>query len=352
MAQIVKQEASWLGRLREGSFVEVTLLKKLHRRAYFDLGAFGTGIVYGAEHANARDILKGLEPGDRVHAKIEAVEGEEGCVELSLAEADKQRLWQQAQELMESGEVVKVKATEVNSGGIIVDLLGLKGFLPVSHLSQEHFPRGAEIDRQRNREDLKKLIGEEFNTKVITVNPRANKLIVSEREVLSANLKEALTRYEVGQVVEGVVSGAADFGVFVRFADNPQIEGLVHISEIDHRLIENPKEVVRVGESVQVKIIEIRDGRVFLSMKALRPDPWDRVPEQYQLGQEVRGSPYKFNPFGAVINLEDGLQGMVHVSEFGSVEEMRKVLLPGQSYCFTIEAIRPEEKRIILRVKK
>jgi ribosomal protein S1 len=165
-------------------------------------------------------------------------------------------------------------------------------------------------------------------------------------------MKNALVKYEVGQVVPGVVSGIADFGIFVKFVDNPEIEGLVHISEIDHRIIDNPKETVKLGEGVQVKLIDIRDGRVFLSLKALKTDPWLEAGNLFKEGQEVTGKVYKFNPFGAIIDLEGGLQGLIHVSEFGGLDEMKKILEVGNSYEFIVGSVKPEEKRLILKAKR
>jgi small subunit ribosomal protein S1 len=170
--------------------------------------------------------------------------------------------------------------------------------------------------------------------------------------VLATNVKELLSRYRVGEVVDGLVSGIADFGVFVRFVDNPEIEGMIHISELDHRIVDNPKEIVKVDDQIKVKIVDIKDGRVYLSLKALTPDPWEKIGEKYKAGTEVSGSVYKFNPFGAVINLEGGLQGVIHVSEFGGQEEMKAALQLGQTYKFLIDSIKPEEKRIILKAKK
>lgn len=354
LSQLLKNELSWISRFREGDVLEATLIKKTRRYAWFDLGKFGTGIVFGAELSNAKAALKSMEPGDKIPARVEAIEGHLGYVELSLSEAGKQKLWQQAKDLEESGELVKVKVTAVNQGGIVADMFGLKAFLPVSQLAPAHVPENSEGDKQKLIEDLKKMIGEELSVKVINVNPRNNKLIISEREssAPSANIKELLSKYEVGQTVDGVVSGIADFGIFIRFADNPEIEGLVHISEIDHRLIDNPKEVIKLGESVKVKILDIKEGRVFLSLKALKADPWTSVSEKYHPGDVVAGTVYKFNPFGAIVEFEDGIQGMIHISEFGGLEEMKKELELKKSYKFEVSSLKPEERRMILKMKK
>ncbi len=354
LAQILKAETSSMTRLRQGEVVEAILMKKMPRAVYFDLGKFGTGIVYGAEFQNAKDILKKANVGDKLSAKIDRMDGAEGCVELSLSEADKQRLWVQVKALEESGEIVKIKISGSNQGGLTADLLGLKAFLPGSQLGADHAISGTETDKQKLADEMKKLIGTEISVKVINVNPRMNKLIVSERESANptVNLKELLAKYAAGQTIDGVVSGIADFGVFIKFTDNPEIEGLVHISEIDYRIIDNPKEVVKLGEAVKVKIIDIRDGRVFLSLKALKADPWEGAAARFKADQEISGRVYKFNPFGAIIDLDGGIQGLIHISEFGGPDEMKKILSLGEPHKFIVSAVKPEEKRIILKLKK
>lgn len=340
---------------KEGNVVEITLIKKAPRRAYFDMGRFGTGIVYGAEFQNAKEALRNLEPGEKLNAKIISLDGEDGCIELSLSEAGKQKLWQFAKDLQESGEVIKTKIVSANAGGLMAALPmegDLKAFLPVSQLSLDHYPKVPDGDRQKIADELKKFVGQELSVKIIDVNPRTNKIIVSEREVLSSNVKELLGAYAIGQTVKCIVSGIADFGVFVRFTDNPDIEGMIHISELDYKLVENPKELVKMGEELTVKIIDIKEGRVFLSLKSLKEDPWQNIGDRFAAGAPVEGRVYKFNPFGAVIALPDDFQGMVHISEFGGQEEMKKALVVGQSYPFVIDSVKPEEKRITLKVRK
>ena len=353
IAKAIKTELSSAAWPKEGMILDVELMKKFPRKAYFDMGRFGTGIVYGAEVSNAREALRNLNPGEKVQAKIVALDGEEGLIELSLAEAGRQKLWAQVKDLVEAGEVIKAKIVAANAGGLMTTVIeDLKAFLPVSQLSLEHYPKVPDGDRTKIAEELKKFVGQELNVKIIDANPRTNKVIVSERETLTANVKELLAAYAVGQVVDCIVSGVADFGVFVRFADNPQIEGMIHISELDYKLIDNPKELVKVNDPLKAKIIDIKEGRVFLSLKALKEDPWTKLSPEIKSGATVQGRVYKFNPFGAVIALEDDLQGMVHISEFGGQEEMKKALAVGQTYPFVIDQVRTEEKRITLKTKK
>jgi small subunit ribosomal protein S1 len=355
-AQAIKNELSTADWPKEGSVVEATFMKRAPRRAYFDMGRFGTGIIYGAELQNAKEAVRDLEPGAKINAKIVSLDGEEGCIELSLSEAGKQKLWQQAKDFAESGEVVKAKIASANAGGLMASLPTaegeLKAFLPVSQLSLEHYPKVQDGDRAKIAEELKKFVGQELSVKVIDVNPRTNKIIVSEREVLSTNVKELLSGYAVGQLVDCVVSGVADFGVFVRFVDNPEIEGMIHISELDYKLIENPKDFVKLNDQLKVKIIDIKEGRVFLSLKALKVDPWQSIGDRFKPGDVVTGRVHKFNPFGAVVALPEDFQGMVHISEFGGQDEMKKALAPGQSYPFVIDTVKPDEKRITLKMKK
>ena len=270
---------------------------------------------------------------------------------MSLVNAQEKKNWQGLKELKETDEPFAAKIKGANSGGLVADIHGIKAFLTVSQLSSEHYPRIEKGDQQRILEELKKFVGEELMVKIIDLNPRNNKLIISEKEAVEENVRELLAKYNVGDVVAGVVSGIADFGAFVRFIDNPGIEGLVHISELDYRLIDTPKEVVTIDEEIKVKIIEIKDDKVFLSLKALKPNPWETVGDKFKEGQEVKGKVYKVNPFGAYIDIGQDLYGLIHVSEFGSPEELKKQMEPGKQHTFIIEAIKPEEKRIILKLK-
>ncbi len=351
LAQMLKSPVG-LPSLKSGDLIEGALIAKAKRAAYFDLGALGTGIVYGVEFSNASSVLKGLNAGDKATAKIVETENDEGYVELSLAEAGIQKSWELVKEMKDRGDIISAKITGANAGGLLTEVGGLRAFLPVSQLASDHYPRVDDGDRTKIAEELKKLVGTELKVKIIDIKPRANKLIVSERESAEENVKELLALYQVSQVVDGIISGVADFGAFMKFANTPQIEGLIHISELDHRLIESPKEIVKIGDAVKAQIIEIKDGRVSLSLKALKPDPWATVGERYHAGDEVIGTITRFNPFGAFVALDADIQGLIHVSEFGGVEEMKKVIAVGAQYPFRIEVVRPAEKRIILKLKK
>ncbi len=336
---------------KKGELLNAVFINRDKRAYYFDLGRYGTGILYGLELLNARDNVKELKIDDSVLAKVVEPDNENGYVELSLAETSKHKAWQEIQELEEKGEVLTVKINNANSGGLITEINELQAFLPVSQLTTDHYPRVQDGDRAKILEELRKFIGQEMKVKIIDLNPRTNKLIISEREILEENIKEKLTKYKVGDVVEVIVSGIADFGVFVKFADEPNLEGLIHISELDHRLIENPREVVKIDEMVKAQIVEIKDGRVSLSLKALKENPWEKVGERYQENKEVSGAVSRLTPFGAFVKLDEDFQGIIRVSDFGGVEEMKQKLEIGKGYDFIIESVKPQEKRIILKLK-
>ncbi|PIR98421.1 MAG: 30S ribosomal protein S1 [Candidatus Colwellbacteria bacterium CG10_big_fil_rev_8_21_14_0_10_41_28] len=338
--------------LREGEIINVRVIERANKAVYFAVPRIGTGVIYGLELINARNILKKLEEGDEIAAKVIMPENEDGFVELSLVEAGKQKAWQELKELKDADEAIKGKIVNANSGGLIVDIRGIQGFLPASQLSNDNYPKDAEGDRSKIIGELEKMVGGDITVKIININPRTNKLIVSEREVEVDDVKELLSKYSEGEDVSGIVSGVADFGAFIKFADEPKIEGLIHISELSYNIIDNPKEIVSVGDMVKAKITEIKDGRVSLSLRALQEDPWEEADKKFKAGEIIEGEVYKLNPFGASVRLGHGLTGMIHVSEFGSVEELKKHLNPGQTYKFLVDSVKADEKRITLKLEK
>lgn len=350
VAHALKSDPDSIPFLRDGEIIEAKLLQKNPRLVYFDLGKFGTGAVYGVEFMNAKSILKELKIGEVVSAKILNVEDDEGFVELSLARAHQQKNWQQIKDTKDNQEIITVKIIGANSGGLVANVNDIKAFLPVSQLAGDHYPRVDDGDKTKILTELRKLVGQELKVKIIDTNPRNEKLIISEKSAFENDIKEILEKYKAGDIVECIVSGIADFGVFVKFIDNPSIEGLVHIAELDYKIIDSPKEIVKIDEQVKAKITEIKDGRVFLSIKALKADPWENIENKIKEGEKVEGIVYKFNPFGAYINLENDLQGMIHITSFGGAEEMKKALELGKKYKFLVDSIKTDERRISLKM--
>lgn len=348
--------------------IEGRVIKKSARTLYFDLGLWGIGIVYGIEFTNAQAIIKNLKVGDSAFAKILEVENEDGFRELSLAEAQSQKSWDLIRELKRTNKAVATKILSVNRGGLMVEISGVAGFLPVSQLSNEHYPRVEGGDKNKILEELSKFIGQDFNIRVLDFDPKENKLIVSEKAAEEENLKQAINRHQVGDVVTGTISGIVDWGAFIKWsAGDDMLEGLIHISELDWQLIENPADFIKVSDNVSAKIIDIANDRISLSLKQLKPDPWKVASAFLEKGMIVEGLVKKFNPFGAFVEVacpsgadlpapaggkNETLQGLCHISEFGSDEKMKKALAIAKKYQFKILAFIPEEHRMSLGLLK
>ncbi len=352
IGQILKTNHSFLPTLRTGDLIEGSVLEKGSAKLFVDLGKYGTGAVYRGELQNAREFVKNLKIGDTVHAKVIDVDNDEGLVELSLSEADKQKSWTEVQELKEKEEILSLKVLSFNKGGLMTEVKGLPAFLPVSQLSPDHYPKVGAEDKSKIAQSLESLVGSDLKVRIIDVNPRTNKLIVSERAAEEMSAKDLAKNYSVGQVIEGIISGVADFGAFLRFTDNPAVEGFIHVSEIDWRIVDNPKEVLKIDDVVKAKIVDIKDGRISLSLKSLKEDPWLKVLSYFKEGEEVEGKVYVLNQFGAIVELNNGFQGVIRVTEFGGIPEMKKEISQGETYSFIIESIKPEERRINLKLKK
>jgi len=352
LIETIRNEIKAAPFLKAGDIVDGRVIQKEgNRRIYIEVGRYGTGVIYGSEIINAREIVRGLKAGDAIKAKVVDTDNEENLIELSLTEATKQKAWEEATALMEKEELLAIKPKSFNRGGLLCEVNGLPAFLPISQLSSEHYPFANDNDPTKISQSLQSLLNQELNVRIIDVNSKNRKIIVSERAATQIGAKELVKKYETGQVIDGIVTGVADFGVFVRFLEEPALEGMIHISELSHRLIDNVKEFIKIDEPIKAKIVEIKDGKVFLSLKALQPNPWEKAEEYFQPSQIVSGTIYTFNPFGAIVNLPHELQGQVHVTEFGSIEEMKKQLAIGQAGQFTIEDVKPAEKRIVLKIK-
>jgi len=316
-------------------------------RVFVDLPPFGTGIIYGREYLSARESLKNVNIGDTVTAKVVGTENAEGYIELSLREARQALIWNEAEVALQKKTSFELAVTEANKGGLIIQWNGLQGFLPASQLAPAHYPRVPDGDKDKVFTELKKLVGQKLEVLVITANPKEQKLIFSEKGAGTSERTSLVEKYHVGDVAEGVVTGATEFGVFVKLEEG--LEGLVHISEMDWALVENPKTRYKAGEPVKVKVIEIKEGKVSLSIKALMEDPWKAAGAKYKKDQKVDAVVIKYNKHGALASIEEGVAGLVHISEFASEEELRSKLELGKVYPFTITFFEPKDRRMTLK---
>lgn len=341
-----------VGDVIEGRVIDITSNSLL-----LDLGCFGTGVVLGKEIKDGLAIGK-VKQGDVVSATLTDIENEDGYMELSIREASYERAWDDLEAKRDAMGVVSTKVLDANKGGLMVEVNGIMGFIPVSQLSSEHYPRVEDGDKNKILELLKKLVGKEMQVRILDVDRESEKLIVSERAASSEKEKEVISQLQAGDIIEGEISGVVDFGAFVKFLpasrqgstkDSDKLEGLVHISELAWQLIDDPRTIVKTGDVVKAKIIGIDDTRISLSMKALAKDPWSVIAEKYKVGDVVEGKIDKINPFGAFVYLDKDIHGLAHVSEFQEVypgKKMDEVLHGGETYSWKILSIEPKDHRM------
>ena len=314
---------------------------------YVDLPPFGAGIIYGREYQNARDLVKKIQIGDKITAKVVDAGNENGYIELSLREARQALVWNEAEVAIKEQKVFELPIKDANKGGLIIEWQGIVGFLPASQLKSEHYPRVEGGDKDKILDELKKLVGTRMSVAIITALPKEGKLIFSEKTSEEKEKGKMVEKYSVGDELAGVVTGIVDFGVFIKLEDN--LEGLVHISEIDWGLVEDPRKMCKVGDHVKVKVIEVKDGKVSLSIKALKPNPWIDAATKYKKGDTVKGIIIKYNKHGALASIEEGVAGLVHISEFGGSEEkLRAALELGKGYDFKIALFDAKEMKMAL----
>lgn len=329
-----------------GDLVEGPVIGIEKSRLYVDLQPYGTGIIYGREFIGARDIIKKINPGDIIAAKVVDVENKEGYVELSLKEARQAMIWSEAEEAIKNKTVLELPVQEANKGGLILTWQGVAGFLPASQLKADHYPRINDGDKDKILSELKKLIGQKISVVIIAATPKEGKLIFSEKSPEFKDKEKIIEKYKVGDDVEGEVTGIVDFGLFVKMEEG--LEGLVHISEINWSLVEDPRSLFKVGDKVRVKIIEIKDGKMSLSLKALKENPWKEAAKKYKKGDTISGVVIKFNKYGALASIEEGVAGLVHVSEFGNEAKLKEKLELGKSYSFKITLFDPKDQKMTL----
>lgn len=337
--------------LKPGDTVEGTLLSVGKNEVYIDLEGYGVGVVRGRELYDDQATLSSLKVGDRIMASVVDTENKDGNVELSLRQAGQERVWQTLKQYMDDKEVVNTKILAANKGGLMVEINNVLGFLPVSQLSLEHYPRVEEGDKNKILSILNSYIGQSFAVQVITADSSEEKLIVSEKAVFEKEMEGRLSKLKIGDIIRGTVTGVVDFGVFVKFGE---LEGLVHISELAWQRIDNPKDIVRVGQEVDAKVIAIDKGRVSLSIKQLQADPWQDSVKKYKIGQVVKGIVTKVMPFGVFVELDKDIQGLAHLLELSHepVKNPEDIIKVGDEKEFKIISIEPAEHRLGLSIKQ
>lgn len=328
------------------SLVEGSVIAIQKSSVFVDLAPFGTGIIYGREFINAKDIIKKISLGDIIKAKVVEAENEDGYVELSLKEAKQALTWSEAEKAIKEKTVMNLEIKDANKGGLILEWQGIQGFLPASQLKAEHYPRVEDSDKDKILKELKKLVGQKIPVMIISTLPKEGKLIFSEKDNNPEEKKEVLSKYAVGDELDCTVAGLVDFGIFLKLEDG--LEGLVHISELDWGLVDDPRTMFKIGDKVHAKVIEIKDGKISLSIKALKENPWKEFEGKLKKGDIIKGVVIKYNKHGALISIKEGVAGLVHNSTFGSEIKLREKLELGKNYNFQITLFEPKDHKMTL----
>lgn len=356
MAQLL--ESNELAVPELGDTVTGTVVFASNREVRIDIGGFTVGVIRGRELFSESELYSGLEPGQPVEATVIDLENENGEMELSFKYAGEVKAWETVRQQLNDGTASTVKILDANKGGLLVKLDHLQGFLPVSQLAPEHYPRVSGGSKARILEKLKEYVGLKFKVKVLDANEHENKLIVSEKAVWEEEQKNIIAQYKVGDQVEGKVTAIADFGVFVKFPleaedEASYLEGLVHISEIAWQRIDHPGDYVKVEENVKAEIIGIEGSKIFLSMKKLVTNPWENVGEKYKVGDKVEGTILKVNPFGFFVELDRDIHGLAHISELDTkpVKDINAIGSAGEKMTFMVVSVEPQKHRLGLSLK-
>jgi len=332
--------------LAAGEVVEATILSVAKHEIWLDLGINGVGMVPRREIGFGQK----LEEGEKVVASVVDPEIEDGQALLSLRRAAKDRGWDEVKALFDKGETLEVSPYDANRGGLLVELEGVRGFLPVSQLSAEHYPRVGSSDKDEILQRLNNLTNQIIKVRILDADRKSNKLIFSEKEAVREDMQARFEKLKVGDSVGGVVTGVVDFGAFVNVEG---IEGLIHISEISWERVENPSDYVKVGDAVDAKIIAIDKDRLSLSMKQTQDDPWAKEADKFKKGDDVEGTVTRITPFGAFIQLSPAVEALVHISELGEGQsaDPEKLFKLNEKKNFKILEIDRDNRKISLSLQ-
>ena len=333
-----------------GDIITGTVLSASKAEVKLDIDGIATGVVRGRELYFEAEEYANLKPGDQVEATIIEEENENGDLELSFRSAGQQKAWSALFDAYENRKILKFRVNDANKGGLIVSYGQIQGFLPVSQLAPENYPRINGGDKSRILDKLKSFVGADFEAKIMTLDEKDEKLIISEKEAWQEKQKDIISKYKVGGLVEGAITALTDFGVFVSFGEN--LEGLIHISELAWQRIDDPSDLFKVGDKIKAQIISIEGSKIFLSAKKLLTDPWHEVEKKYQIGQAVLGTILKVNPFGLFVELDADIHGLAHISQIGLKpgQKISEIFHAGEKKNFTVVSLEPKDHRLGLAV--
>jgi len=352
MEQVVEEKGGDLIPYRIGTVVEATVIHATSKVVYVDIGGIAMGVIPEREIST---LPKSLNPGDLIHASIIGMEDDKGNMVLSMRRADRDRVVNELRRSYEESETIDVNVTDANKGGLLITVGDFTGFLPVSQLASRHYPKvdGGNADEIYSK--LKDLVGTVMTVKVITFEPKAGKLIFSEKAAGDKEQEERIKGIKVGDTMEGVISGIVDFGLFIQLTNaEKELEGLIHISEVAWGRVSNLDSMFEIGKKIKAVVVSTEDNRVSLSLKRLTPDPWKEIEARYKENEIVKGTVTRITPFGVFVKLDDEIDGLVHISELSDerVNDPSDILSPNQEYSFKILTIEPKKHRLGLSYKQ
>jgi small subunit ribosomal protein S1 len=333
--------------LKTGDVVEGVVTSVRKHEVWLDLGANGMGVVMRREIGHGQK----LEEGQKVVTSIVDPEMDEGYALLSMRRAAKDRGWDELERVFEKQEIIEVVPYDANRGGLLIELEGIRGFLPVSQLAAGHYPRVSGADKDEILQKLNQLVSKSLRVRILDLSRKDNKLIFSEKEAVKDDMQERFAKLKVGDVVEGVITGVIDFGAFVNVDG---IEGLIHISEISWERVEDPRDYVKTGQTVEAKIIAIDKDRLSLSLKQMSEDPWLHEVKAFKKDEIVEGKVTRITPFGAFVQLSPAVEALVHVSEMSNEEgvDPEKIFQLNEKKKFKVLDIDTDGRKIALSLKE
>ncbi len=333
-----------------GDVVKGTVITASKSEVVLDIAGVLMGVVRGPELYYEVEEYANLKPGNEIEAAVIDVENETGRLEMSFRQVGQEKAWEKLRVAFKEKTAIKIRIVDANKGGLMARYGQINGFLPVSQLAPENYPRISGGDKSKILEKLKTYVGQDFEVSVITLNEEEDKIIFSEKDIWNKLQKPALDRYKVGMVVEGKITAITNFGVFLNFDDG--MEGLIHISEIAWQRIDSPNEMFKVGDRVKAEIVTIDGSKIFLSSKKLQKDPWQEASAKYSIGQVVSGEIVKINPFGLFVKLDEEIHGLAHISQLSlSIKEkIGELFKAGEVRDFEVVSISPSEHRLGLKL--
>jgi len=326
---------------QRGDKVKGTITDISKKSVLVDIGAKTEGLVIGKELAAAQDFIQHLGQGDKIEATITSPENDKGQILLSLKDTAEEYKWNLFNQYLETEKTIKVRGLDTNKGGVIARFMGVRGFVPASQLGRKYLGKQNQLQNK------------EFKVKIIEVAREKNRLIFSEKQVSEAKAiakkQKALKKIKKDKVYEGKISGVMPFGIFVHVPIGKGelfLEGLVHISEISWERVDNLKKMFKVGQKVKVKVISIDkdEGKLNLSIKRLKEDPWEKIAKKYKKDTKIKGKVSRLVGFGAFVELEPGVEGLVHISKIPADYPIKV----GQEVRVYVEELDLEKRRMSL----